>query len=1386
MHAHLPAQFPPAIYTPSHTFGGHSLPKSLAGIKRENVAGTLHSYILENLGTVVTKFDYILKDYAPKHFISSQVATHFMEICFWQESHDVMAANNSLTMKTRKKSVGIQCAMVRLLCGFKFMASYRLFVHFVLQLLTKQRKRTCAVQTEGLITLDALNCAYAGKQKGPTTVTVTVPKRTVSRQPEEVSGEPLSIDRDVIMLEPPVSTAKSVTTVHKWLATETTNSCARCIMVNPIFVVASDSICARSRPHSFISQTALENPIHQPPTCGIVKALWMLQLLFAKLPIEQRFVDRFTVLMASLLHCTSGIFQNKIKPTLAEPVLQTLEHCGKNPGLASYILGQKLQELCNLLKRLCKLRHCLTPEFSTNVEALYKEASETLDMVKCPQDHTLAKDDDPLCADTGGISCSIVSSPVGSDMESDSSDDDDMDLESSESSCSDSETSTPESSARTAARVGLADTPESTAGENKGTAVSDPSASKFTGTSEMTAGENKGTAVSDPSASKFTGTSEMTAGGNKGTAMNNPSTAKFTRNLLSNAVIVTCPRQQSVVNTQAVNDHTSGNQQLLNQSQLVLLPNAVYANPDKINLVLQQLCKQLYESHQRMIASKKAAANGAIPSTAQQPKTTFTASQLPSWNKTLSNSCVQGPDIPVLPLLTTTTSGGINSLMNNPTPTSPTTKPASYLVTTNPISTTVVPNPTSISVTTNSTSISVETNPTSTTVVPNPTSISVATNPTSTPIAMNLTSCLLNGGVKASTSSGVKVTICNPNNARQITSAISVLSRAVGLKSTLVLPGTVMEAVNEIFNKTVPQQTKTGSGGAPSAPIFSKTIPKHSQSAYLEPNKPLPLQVRTIPPKSGSAISSLSPQSVPGIRNSSSVVPPAVVLEAPAVFNIIPMQLHGGNSCVISQENNSSLPSTFTISRLMSTDCQQKFSFMPTSSIVELQKIGDVSNISETMEKTQQDFNLSSLSSEHVKTIDTSKISETQSAAEKCQQDSSLMPSEHLKPINTSKILSETENQHDSNLMPLSSIEHLKPVDASTISAEKCQQNSSLMLLSSNEHSKTVDALKISSATLSIAENSQQNSSSTAMSSVVECSEGVESCEMSQMPFSGDNGNLKSAFESLSPAVGYSDEFIIAAKESSQISCADGCQQNTVSSVDTSTKIPPRNLPSITLPLAPPLVGPNTTNKYPKKSYCTVQQDLPLSSMQHTYSLPGKSAPDIPVKGLQEMPLDQESHVPKTFSLVASLSSERLVPTNSLPVCNATTCHQTTVVSGNSHEQCTSQALKTASLPAPSYLKLFANLMPEGIVIKWTFVEEFLSSESQVANYELFVRIGKEQVPFKNMNWVLLGRILPLPLPMAVTLTNFVQGECYTFLVKALLKGQGRQTLYSNAGRVQL
>ena len=1504
-------------------------------------------------------------------------------------------------MKTRKRSVATQCSMVRLLmwyCGLYHTVC-------ILQMLSRQRKRTCGMQTEGLIALETLTCSYIGKQKEPTAVSITVPRSTVSHQPEEVPGELLSVDDGLSMLEPCVSSSKSVTTVHNWLATEDTDACARCIMVNP---KSTSSVCARSRPCDTTLQPTLGNPLRQPPTCGILKALWKLQLVLSKLPVDHCFVDKLVLLMASFVDCTSSVFKGEVEPKLSEPVLQMLEQCGKVPGLATYMLGQKLQELCNALQRLRKLHRHLTPEFSSSIDALYMQALGTLDLVVCPQQSTPAKDDDPAHLDVGSASCSIVSSPVGSDMESDSSADDmDFSNESSESVSSDSESCTPQSSARTTARAHLGVTTNCVNSSHKGgnscatprsTVGAEESSCSLPNSTDNGDKAAIPTAGNLPSSSS-TGIQQQVLGSRQTVSDSilgnqQPIVSSSTRSepICAGAVVQLTHNKDTLT---AIQQSTA----LLSSlpapgSQSVSLPLLSSADTDKINTVLQQLCRQLYE---RLITGKGVAFNAAPPpSSAQLPKTitpppssaqlpkTITAKHLSaqsSMTQSPSNPCKQRSDIPsVLPVTVTT------SVVTNLAPTSATP--------------------------------GVKT--------------SVCTPPFS----------------------GVKVTLCSTNSTYCIASAVSVLSRAVGSQSAVPLPKTVSDAVNEIFSKKPPPSTSKHlqiKGGA--APLLSvakpttKSLPQgQSQVACIESGKNPPATtfqtIRIATPKPGNTFYPLQPATTSGTslplenRSPAPVKSPTTVSE----LFLIPLQmLPVTNSCKESQENNSTQPALTVntsnisssensnlmpvasitdnskagdtskiLSKTISTanECQKNSSLMPVSTAVDQSKTGDTCNIPakcqpnssvmlvsehsktgdtstvlsttekcqqnsslvlmstaledsktgdtskvscetlSTAEKCQQNSSLAPVSTalEHLKTGDTSKVSsEILSTAEKCQQNSSLAPVstalEHLKTGDTSKILSKTistanECQKNSSLMPVSTAvdqsktgdtcnipakcqpnssvmlvsEHSKTGDTSTVlsTTEKCQQNSSLVLLSTAledsktadtskvsseilstaekcqqnsslapvstalEHSKPGDTSKVSSETLSTAEKCQQNSSVAPVPTALEHSKPgdtskvscetlstAEKCQQnsSLAPVStalehskpGDTSNILSHQQSssllpvlsiaehsrtsdtpnifqsecqpnsnltpvptpvdhsktgdtsdilsqipskyeqnsslmpVSSAVGYSKDFNSAHELAQMPSFAEGCQHNSNSTsvvgvpqdnTSTSVKIPSKTSHTIiTLPLAAPLINPNIANSYLKTPRGLPSTSFLPNAQQKTSAVPQKASFDI---SLAQVPSSQEG--PSSSSCAPVLS-------NPLPASNANTCHEPSVVT--KEDFFVSQLSKPSPFATPSNLKLFATVMPEGIVIKWTFVEEFLSYESQVMNYELYVRVGKEQVPSKAISWVLLGKILPLPLPMAVTLTNFVQGECYTFFVKAVFVNRVR-FIYSNTGKVQL
>ena len=73
----------------------------------------------------------------------------------------------------------------------------------------------------------------------------------------------------------------------------------------------------------------------------------------------------------------------------------------------------------------------------------------------------------------------------------------------------------------------------------------------------------------------------------------------------------------------------------------------------------------------------------------------------------------------------------------------------------------------------------------------------------------------------------------------------------------------------------------------------------------------------------------------------------------------------------------------------------------------------------------------------------------------------------------------------------------------------------------------------------------------------------------------------------------------------------------------------------------------------------------------------------------------------------------------------------------------------------------------KGLVVKWTFPDKFLNMQHLVHSYELFASSADTVDKLQISRWAKVGSINPLPLPMAVTMTNFTKG-CYRFSVRAL------------------
>lgn len=82
--------------------------------------------------------------------------------------------------------------------------------------------------------------------------------------------------------------------------------------------------------------------------------------------------------------------------------------------------------------------------------------------------------------------------------------------------------------------------------------------------------------------------------------------------------------------------------------------------------------------------------------------------------------------------------------------------------------------------------------------------------------------------------------------------------------------------------------------------------------------------------------------------------------------------------------------------------------------------------------------------------------------------------------------------------------------------------------------------------------------------------------------------------------------------------------------------------------------------------------------------------------------------------------------------------------------------------PAP---KLQVSSTARGIIVRWSFAFEDLFYQTLIKHYVLCAYVGKALPPLSA--WGKVGNIRPMRLPMAVTLTNFMPGETYYFVVQA-------------------
>ncbi|XP_065899731.1 uncharacterized protein [Dysidea avara] len=107
--------------------------------------------------------------------------------------------------------------------------------------------------------------------------------------------------------------------------------------------------------------------------------------------------------------------------------------------------------------------------------------------------------------------------------------------------------------------------------------------------------------------------------------------------------------------------------------------------------------------------------------------------------------------------------------------------------------------------------------------------------------------------------------------------------------------------------------------------------------------------------------------------------------------------------------------------------------------------------------------------------------------------------------------------------------------------------------------------------------------------------------------------------------------------------------------------------------------------------------------------------------------------------------------------------------------------LPAAPIPPTPVVKI--NMSAEGLVIKWTLQQIDIHLASQVESYCLSAFEGAS--PPSPEQWETVGKMRALQLPMACTLTHFVQGTTYHFAVRAISKG-GVRGQFSRARSIDL